>query len=193
MDWSEITLRAWIGQLDLYFNKFSTPIIRCFFDHPALGYRLKLGGHFLFYRNYTNTNYALAKVQQLLSYDKFTANAMILVNYFSQKDLCQRQLAMRGGKKLNRNDESFTLRKSRRQVLTNYRAQGGEAEVVIVDLISSEKPGVTSQAPVIISSRAMFSMVIVINDRVFGTDGRIFGGCDLRSHLCSPCQTLHGF
>ncbi|ROV96885.1 hypothetical protein VPNG_09255 [Cytospora leucostoma] len=133
------------------------------------------------YRNNTNANYVLDIVHQLLSVKEFTGNIMIVVNYSSQQNLYEHQLSVRCGKELNRHGKFFDFDKSRVQIRTHHGAQGGEAEVVIVDLVRSEKPGITSQAPVVnvVSSRAMFGMVVVINDRIFGDRG-------IKDFTCAP-------
>ncbi|ROV94071.1 hypothetical protein VMCG_08239 [Cytospora schulzeri] len=118
----------------------------------------------------------------------FTGNAMILTSYTSQQNLYEHQLALRCGKELNQMGEFFDFEKSRVLVRTHHGAQGGESDVVIIDLVRSDKPGFTSQAQVVnvVSSRAKFGPLIVMNDRVFGnrdTD---------RSRYIAPTATKQG-
>lgn len=116
-------------------------------------------------RNMTNVNFVMAKVHDLLANDDFTGKIMIIAPYQGQIEAYEWELSRRCSIEFDSSNKCFTFDRSRVFLCTHQGAQGVEADVVFVDMVRSDMPGITGEPELInvVSSRAICAQVIVQN------------------------------
>lgn len=119
--------------------------------------------------NMTNANFVMAQVHNLLADDDFTGKIMIIAPYQGQMEIYEWELSQRCSIEYDSSNKRFTFDRSRIHLCTHQGAQGVEAEVVFIDMVRSDKPGMTGEPELInvATSRAICAQVVIQNTFMF--------------------------